>query len=303
MTSRTENARKRKQTTTIPEVLVSSDESKNKARRVSTSAAAPTAAALQTTEAASVANTAPTESIDSIGKTIQDLLHSDNAKVHAALDALDLAFIKDKKKCDEIQAVGGCLALVLLLKKNCLDKAIATIPACDQVTELWELNELAELTTLHKALNVIIILTFQHDESRVGIAAIGGVEAVVKVMKAFPKCQRLQEVACTALHNLMYKSVTGKKKAIESGGIEVVLAAVNNHLVSPEVCENVCGGLINIVIGSKENTELLISLGGAAAVANVRREWPDNDKVQKYVRRLAKMFAAHFVSWEDELPL
>jgi hypothetical protein len=90
MTSRSENARKRKQTTTIPEVLVSSDDDQNKskARRVSTNALVPTAASLQVdtpamTEEVTAANAASimhVKQFQSIGKMIQDLADSDNAK-------------------------------------------------------------------------------------------------------------------------------------------------------------------------------------------------------------------------------
>ena len=299
MTSRTENARKRKQTTTIPETVLSSDDDqkKSKARRVSTDALTSNAASQQTTDAASVANTKTTkngETYKSIGQMIQDLFCSDNAKVNAALGALRKDLIKDKKKCDKIQAVGGCLALVLLLTK-CLDKAIESIPACDQVTEL---NELAELTTLYKTLDVITDLTFNHDESKVGIVAIGGVEAVVKVMKTFPKCQSLQEYACRVLINLGACSI-GKAIIIESGGIELLLTAVNNHLGSVRVCENACWALCNSVNGSKESTELLITLGGGAVVAKVRRKWSDNEEVQTQVRRLNNMIVAEMKTWTD----
>jgi hypothetical protein len=302
MTSRTENARKRKQTTTIPEVVVSSDnhhsksESKNKARRVSTSASVPTPATQQTAEVASIAITASNEngeSINSIGKTIHELFRSDNAKVNAALAALNLNLIEDKKKCDKIQAVGGCLALVLLLKK-CLDKVVDSISACDEVTVL---TELADLTTLNKTLIVIINLTLQHAESQIGITAIGCVEVVVKVMKTFPKCQILQECACLVLVNLAYDSATGKQNIIESGGIEALLAAIDNHLDSPIVCEKSCWALVNSTIGSKESTELLISLGGATAVAKVRRKWPDEEKVQTHVRCLNNLIVAEMKSW------
>jgi hypothetical protein len=143
-------------------------------------------------------------------------------------------------------------------------------------------------------------LTFRHKESRVGITAIGGVEAVVKVMKTFPKCQTLQTSACAALHNVVCKNVTGKKKAIESGGIEVVLAAINNHLGSVILCEIACWALCNIVNGSKENTGLLISLCGGAAVAKVRTKWPDNNDVQYRVRRLARLLASEMKSWADD---
>jgi hypothetical protein len=194
-----------------------------------------------------------------------------------------------------IQAGFGCLALINLLKK-CLDKAIDSIPACDQVTEL---NELAELTTLHKTLRVIISLTVQHDKSRFGICTIGGVEPVIKIMKAFPKCQALQDGACGALGNLASCSI-GKSKAIEAGGIEVLLAAVNNHLGSASLCESACSALFNVASGSKENTGLLITAGGGAAIARVRTRWPNNNDVQAQVRELVNLIASEMKAWVDE---
>jgi hypothetical protein len=89
-----------------------------------------------------------------------------------------------------------------------LDKPIALIPARNQVTKV---NEFAELKTLHKACNVIITLTFHCNECEFGISTIGGVEAVVKVMKTFPKCQALQERACAALCNLTHSNASGTK--------------------------------------------------------------------------------------------
>jgi hypothetical protein len=53
------------------------------------------------TAKATITNTPPTEheeSIESIGKMIRDLFHSDNAKVNAALAALHLHLNKDKKR-------------------------------------------------------------------------------------------------------------------------------------------------------------------------------------------------------------
>jgi hypothetical protein len=91
-----------------------------------------------------------------------------------------------------------------------------------------------------------------------------------------------------------------KTKAIELGGIELLLAAVNNHLDSASVCQYACWALYNIVLGSKENTELLISLGGATAVAKARRKWPDDDKLQTQVRRLVNLLVAEMKTWADE---
>jgi hypothetical protein len=88
------------------------------------------------------------------------------------------------------------------------------IPACDQVAEL---NELAELETLDKSLHLIICLTYMHDVSRVGITAVGGVEAVEDVLMTFPECHDLQVSASYALLNLISGNIIGKNKAVEMG--------------------------------------------------------------------------------------
>jgi hypothetical protein len=225
------------------------------------------------------------ESLGGAGKMTQDLFRSDNAKVNAVLDDLNREFLNDKENCDTFTAWGGGAALVHLLK-NLLKRAMKKAPACDQVSEL---NELVELTTLHKTLNAITSLTYHSETGRAGITTVGGVEAAVKAMKTFPKCQALQEHGCAALRNLASYSIV-KAKAIESGVIEVLLAAVIMHLGSATVCENACGALVKNVDKSKENTWLLINLGGGAVVAKVTTKWPDNTIVQTDVRRLAQMF-------------
>jgi hypothetical protein len=233
--------------------------------------------------------------VEGMGKLVKDLFRSDFVKVSAALDALLVDLRKDKEHCETFTFWGGGIALVQLVK-NCLKKAMKKIPACDQVTEL---NELAELETLDKSLHLIICLTYMHDVSRVGITTVGGVEAVVEVMKTFPKCEALQSIACRAINNLTACNI-GTQKAAEMGGMNVLLAAVNNHLSSANVCQHAILAMRRILVGSKENAELLISLGGVTDVAKVKNKWPDNDKVQPQVRHLAKLIAAEINSWAVE---
>jgi hypothetical protein len=331
-----DEANKRKRIpTTIPDTVSSKDggnpnEESNKARRVSTDALASTAASVQvvtlvvtekattadaasvpteeldtpvTTETANTANTASTastateheEAIQSIGKMIQDLFHSDNDNVNAALDTLYLGLDKDKKKCESLVIAGSCHALVQLMKK-CLDETFARVQACGQVTEL---NELVELTTLRKTLNVITNLTFQHVESRVGISATGGVEALVKIMRTFPKCEALQLHACSCLLNLASCSI-GMTNAVESGGIEAVLAAINNHLGSEILCRKACVVLCNMMFVNKENTKILISMGGGATVDKAKRKWSDDGSIQTQVRKLASFFAVEWKARADK---
>jgi hypothetical protein len=234
------------------------------------------------------------EYLEGVEKLIRDLAHSDHAKVNAALIALynlDL-----KQKYDTVTAWGGCAALIHLLKDR-LKAAMKKSPSCDQVKMV---NELPELKTIENTLLAIIQLTFYSSEmGRFGMVAVGGVAVVVEAMRTFPKCQILQRRGCNALRNLAACNI-GVAKAIESGGIEVLLAAIHNHLDSEILCESACQALVNIVSGSKENTGLLIILGGGAAVDKVRAKWPDANDVQTRVRKLASLFGAEWNARADE---
>jgi hypothetical protein len=231
-----------------------------------------------------VSDAAPEETLESFGALIQDLFHPDNAKVKAALDALRVNLDEDANNCDKLRDLGAFVALVHLVK-NCLEKAIEKIPACDQVTEL---DEFAELDTMDDSIIVLESLLYTLEESPARTTAIGGVEAVVEVMKTFPKCRNLQYSASIALANFTLCNI-GMKRVVETGGIDLLLAAVNNHLDSVNVCHRACLALVNIASGSKENMGLLISLGGAAVVAKVRTKWPDYEDIQKLERQLATL--------------
>jgi hypothetical protein len=294
------NARKRKPSTKITERVVSSNDyhipKRSKTCEVSpskTKAAVKTERA-STTNAASTSDAAPEKMLQRIGKTIRDLFHPDNAKVLAALHALCADIKMDKNNREHVVTVGGCFALIRHVK-NCLQTAIGKIPKCEQVTKL---NELPELNTLNESLNVIKTLADLHPASTFGITAIGGVEAVVKVMKVFPKCASLQSSAARLLVQLTSSNITGKNIAVETGGIQILLAAVNNHLGSAEICRHAFWALDNMVEGSKqENTALMVSLGGTAAVDKVRTKWRDNGKVQEQVRRLLACIISQLKTW------
>jgi hypothetical protein len=304
------NDRKRKPTAepeAVGLVSLSQDQNDNtrdsKARRVSTDSSVFSVASTHTTalvkiepgvasvNAASVPDAEQEESMQSIGAWIQDLFHSDNVKVDAALYDLYLNLDKDNRKCEIIVAEGGCLALVLLVKKFLKKPASRRFPGPDQVMEVDEV----ELGILVKSLDVITDLTY-HMKCRSAMSAVGGVEAVVEVMRTFPKRRKLQCSGCHALLNLVYDNIIGMNQAVETGGIEVLLAAANNHLDSDDVCEHAFGALENVISGSKKNTTLFICSGGGAVAAKVGEEWPDDDGIQTQVRIIAKLIAAEMNS-------
>jgi hypothetical protein len=72
-------------------------------------------------------------------------------------------------------------------------------------------------------------------------------------------------------------------------------------LGSTIVSQKACSALVNVVRGSKENTGLLITLGGGAVAAKVRTKLSNDDNLQtNKVRRLADLMAAEMKAWADE---
>jgi hypothetical protein len=144
MSTEAVNARKRKPTE-VPVSLINNDvqnSKESKSRRVSTDASSSTltVASHQTTDQSSAANATsatiatPESSMESIGQMIQDLIHSNNAKVIAALFALDWDINSVENDCElkerfvMMQAAGGSLALVQVVK-DCLKKITERILA------------------------------------------------------------------------------------------------------------------------------------------------------------------------------
>jgi hypothetical protein len=127
-------------------------------------------------------------------------------------------------------------ALVNLVKESLKTATKKLRRDIDHVTEL---SELAELQTLFQSLHVITNLTVHHDDSKVGISSVGGVQAILKCMKTLPKCAALQVKACHVLLSLTCCSI-GKKKALEAGGVAIILDAVNHHIGCASICEHAC---------------------------------------------------------------
>ncbi len=136
-----------------------------------------------------------------------------------------------------------------------------------------------------------------HRGGRTG-ASIGGVEAVVSAMRTFSNCQELQYTACCVLGNLLFCRI-GQKKALESGAMEVVLDALDNHMDADTVCAHACFTLHRMVAASKENTQRFICNGGVTTVASVRKEWQHDEmsQVHEAVRKLMEPVVKELSCW------
>jgi hypothetical protein len=130
---------------------------------------------------------------------------------------LNLDLVKDKRNA-RFEAVGGLLRPCSPLNK-CLDKVIEPSPRAKSSHRFeWRL---LELTTLHKTL-VSSPQLINHYDSKVGIAAIGGVvEQLSRSYRHF-KLPNTTGRALIVVLNLACCSI-GKQKVIETGGIEFCL--------------------------------------------------------------------------------
>jgi hypothetical protein len=97
-------------------------------------------------------------------------------------------------------------------------------------------------------------------------------QAVVKV-----------SVCCRQLGSLQYWY---GERAIESGGIEVILVAVTNHVDSAKLCERACCALHNIANNDKEKIWLVISLG-------VELLWPKSER-SGWITTMFKLRCKHW---------
>lgn len=127
---------------------------------------------------------------------------------------------------------------------------------------------------------------------------MGGVEAIWKVMETFPKCLTIQVTACAALSNLIVCHL-GKKKALESGQtIDLLLAAVKNHLVSFVLCERAVLALFHLIMDDILRTRLLLSSGGVAAAIKVREKWTNKGSGQRPAQNLMVLLLKELNTWK-----
>jgi hypothetical protein len=221
-------------------------------------------------------------SVEGIGKLIQALTCSNGAVVDAAVDALYRYSIRgfDSLSWTKIAAVGGCFALVQLVKKS-LATVIEMIPLRNSVNDFH-----SQMATrrLNRAFIIISNMTHMHPMSRHGFNSIGGVEVLVEVMKTFPKHPWLQLRACNALCNLTACPI-GRGRADEVGAIEVLLTTIKSYPENKCIFLFGCRALTNMCESSLERTKHLIGLG-------VMTTWPDDLEARHTAKRLLQVVAA-----------
>jgi hypothetical protein len=228
MSTELQNARKRK--TAYPVDTVASDNgtvtvAKGQSRRVSKDTAETGTGTPNTPNSLLEMPEMTTQSIQTLIQS--DLFHQDIVVVETALYYLNtMGLTQDDEKCEEVVRVGGCLALVALVK-NHLERFQTLFPKYEQLTCSSDVEEgeiqpgFAERGVLHEAFSAIKALAYNNKASANFIATYGGIEAAIAAMEAFPFCGELQGVASGVLCNLTSKeSDHGVTKAMVVKGVE-----------------------------------------------------------------------------------
>jgi hypothetical protein len=272
MSTETENARKRKQTTNPLDAVASSDgartSAERKARRVSTETI------VAGTGAPEAPNNSPERTPTNTEQLIRmDLLfHPDIVVIESALDDLTrTGFTQDDEKCDKVVRAGGCLALVFFVK----NRLEMLFPRFFEEGEMMRV----ERRLLFKTLSIIKAVAYKCKISVNEFAAIGGIEATIALMEAIPLCGKIQGAACGVLCNLTAKeSDVGVARVMAARGMETIITAIRQHPQNRDVCRCACKALFNLTLNSKENTRLMRNLGGVIAVATVITNWPEGSE-------------------------
>ena len=103
--------------------------------------------------------------------------------------------------------------------------------------------------------------------------AAGGIDVIVRAVDAHINDENLCFVGCAALSTMslngkgIVSSTTknsndepcdfiaeGQMKAVTVGGIEAVIKAINSHVHNPDVCENGCYALYNMIFDNGKKT-------------------------------------------------
>jgi len=86
------------------------------------------------------------------------------------------------------------------------------------------------------------------------IANLGGIQAILKVMKEHAAEAKVQEQACRALNTLAGND-DNAVKITNLGGIQAILKAMKDHAAQTKVQEMACGALYRLSFNAEKREE------------------------------------------------
>eukprot|EP00940_MAST-03C_sp_MAST-3C-sp2_P001689 g1689.t1 len=134
-----------------------------------------------------------------------------------------------------------------------------------------------------EALHMLMLFAYNDAERQKEIARLGGIEAIVRAMRAHRSIVGIQDYACGALANLA-NNAENQKRIVKEGGIDAVLRAMESHKASEGVQAQGCGALSNIAMATNgtENAERIAKEDGIAVVLRAMETHKTIESVQLY---------------------
>uniref|UniRef100_A0A8I5TQ16 Armadillo repeat-containing protein 6 n=1 Tax=Pongo abelii TaxID=9601 RepID=A0A8I5TQ16_PONAB len=84
-----------------------------------------------------------------------------------------------------------------------------------------------------------------------------------------------------------------KDAIVRAGGTESIVAAMTQHLTSPQVCEQSCAALCFLALRKPDNSRIIVEGGGAVAALQAMKAHPQKAGVQKQACMLIRNLVAH----------
>jgi hypothetical protein len=194
------------------------------------------------------------------------LLAKDQDDILRAVDdliAMQLFKERNSNARDEFKETNICLNLVKVMIQN--GEVIKIQCQCCQL--LWAL---------------LYVEGGVHAHFAEGFLQAGAPEAIVTAMKQFETSAIMQQCGCGALRNLAgYEGSNGAEKVVDSGGIEVILAAMIDHGKESNVVKNACGCLNNVARAHPNGIDAILDLGGIDTILRIVDAYPQDEQIQK----------------------
>merc|ERR1740115_150831 len=121
-----------------------------------------------------------------------------------------------------------------------------------------ELRKLARTSTANKDL----------------IGKLGGINALLKTMKADAKKGKVRAGPISALEDIAARHASNSAALLKLGGVEAVLQAMEQHPENPQVQHTGCKVLQNAAMATQQSQEQVASLGGAEAIVRAMAAHP-----------------------------
>ena len=147
-----------------------------------------------------------------------------------------------------------------------------TTPVCDYLVYAMKAAPADDVDLQYQCGGVIEALTCQHNGNKTAFHQNGAVTLVVKAMQAFATHEKMQRYGCGALCNLSSLH-SHQQNVVDAGGIDAILAAMRQFPESEDIQKFAAYGLCHLVWVSESNKKIIISKGGAIALAQAQHRF------------------------------